>query len=157
METAKINANAVTSAKIATDVIQTATVTLSAAQIKLLASSPVAIVAAPGGNKVIHLIGAYWHFTHGGSDYVVQNNWMGFKIGNAKDTGVYRMDLLERSTDSYGYMQGGSGMTEETDGVYYDAANKALTFSVDTRNPTPAEATGIVVFKVLYRIVDFST
>jgi len=155
IDNAHLADEAVGSEEIAHDIIQTITVDLSPAQIRLLASEPVTIVAAQAG-KVIQFIGAYWHFTHGTSDYEVQNNWMGFKIGDAKDSSVYRMDLLERSTDSYGFIRGGSGMTEVTDGVYYDAVNKALTFSVDTRNPTGAGATGTVRFKVYYRILNFS-
>jgi hypothetical protein len=50
---ADIAAGAVTSAKIAEDVVQTTQVSLSAAQILALSATPIALVAAPAAGKII--------------------------------------------------------------------------------------------------------
>lgn len=57
VETADIEANAVTTAKLSKDTIQVAEVALTNAQIKALRATPVTLIAAPGAGKVIEVTG----------------------------------------------------------------------------------------------------
>jgi hypothetical protein len=67
--TAKINANAVTFAKLDTSVLQSATVALTAAQIKALYDTPVLLVAAPGAGKMIVIDSINWDITFVSAQY----------------------------------------------------------------------------------------
>lgn len=69
ISTAKIAANAVTFAKLDPSVLQSATVTLSAAQIKALFDTPVQLVAAPGAGKMIVIDSINWDITFVSAQY----------------------------------------------------------------------------------------
>lgn len=67
--TAKLNNNAVTFAKLDTSVLQSATVALTAAQIKALYDTPVQLVAAPGAGKMIVIDSINWDITFVSAQY----------------------------------------------------------------------------------------
>lgn len=143
--------------------VQYKEVDITASQIKAMKATPILLIPAPGADKILELINCSYHFTHSGSNYVIQNNWLGIKLGGtdcgtidagANISSIYRMDILERGTDAYGIMSGGSGLYEETDGVYYDAANKAMYFVCENRTPTAGS--GTLKFLITYRVLDFS-
>lgn len=67
--TAKIAANAVTFAKLDISVLQSATVTLSAAQIKALYDTPVLLVAAQGAGKMVVIDSINWDITFVSASY----------------------------------------------------------------------------------------
>jgi hypothetical protein len=65
----KIGANAVDYANIALDVAATATVTLTAAQVKALYDTPVQLIAAPGAGKLILIDNILWDIAFGTTQY----------------------------------------------------------------------------------------
>lgn len=158
-----IEDGAIVSDRLAENLLQYVEVNITSTQIKAMSSTPILLIAAQGSGKIIELEKCSYHFAHSGSDYLVQNNWLGIKLGDsgcgtiddgANISSLYRKDILERSTDAYGIMSGGSGLYEEVDGVYYDAADKGMYFVCETRNPTAGG--GTLKFLITYRILDFS-
>jgi hypothetical protein len=67
--TSKINNNAVTFAKLATSVLQSATVTLTAAQIQALYDTPVLLVAAQGAGTMVVIDSINWDITFVSAQY----------------------------------------------------------------------------------------
>jgi hypothetical protein len=67
--TGKLAANAVTFAKLDTSVLQSATVALTAAQIKALYDTPVQLVAAPGSGKMVVIDSINWDITYGAAQF----------------------------------------------------------------------------------------
>lgn len=65
----KIAANTVDYANIALDVAATATVSLTAAQIKALYDTPVQLIAAPGAGKLILIDSILWDIAYGTTQY----------------------------------------------------------------------------------------
>ena len=65
----KIAANTVDFANIALDVAATATVALTAAQIKALYDTPVQLVAAPGANKLVLIESIIWDVAYGSAQF----------------------------------------------------------------------------------------
>ena len=155
--------NTIKSFAVDENLVQFVEVNITPSQIKAMSTAPIPLIATPGTDKILELINCSYHFTWVTPNYVVNNNWIGIKLGGtdcgtidsgANISSIYRMDILERSTDAYGIMSGGSGLYEETDGVYYDAADKGMYFVCESRNPTAGF--GTLKFLITYRILDFT-
>jgi hypothetical protein len=79
---AKIAANAVDYANLALDVSASATVTLSAAQIKALYDTPVQLIAAPGAGKLVIIDNILWDIAFGTTQYTA-GGVLAAQYGNA--------------------------------------------------------------------------
>jgi len=88
-----IAADAVTSAKLAEDTIQTVTVTISTAELLALATTPKELVAAPGADKVVQFLGAELVLNYAGVAYTESGDNMAVKFENA--AGVAVSDTIE--------------------------------------------------------------
>ena len=88
-----IAADAVTSAKLAEDTIQTITVTISTAELLALATTPKQLVAAPGADKVVQFLGAELVLNYAGVAYTESGDNMAVKYENA--AGVAVSDTIE--------------------------------------------------------------
>lgn len=91
--TAKLADDAVTNAKLAEDTIQTATVSVSSAELLALATTPKALVAAPGADKFIQFLGAQLILDYNTTQYTEAGDNMGIKYTNA--AGVQVSDIIE--------------------------------------------------------------
>ncbi len=114
--------DAVSSAKLAEDTIQTATVTISTAELLALATTPKTLVAAPGADKVIEFLGATLVLNYNSIAYTESSDNMVVKFEDA--SGVAVSDVIE--------MTGFIDQTADT-----------LTFAVPVKDPIVA-ATGCV-------------
>ena len=123
-------------------------VTLTAAQIKLLNTTPITVLAAPGAGK-INII-----------DEIVAKN----VFATAAFTGSNAMEV--RYTDASGAVAAddiSSGFINTASGIGYEVskgksaltpvANAVIVVRVPTANPGGATAVGVITLSVFYRIV----
>jgi hypothetical protein len=127
------------------DALQTATVTLSAAEILDLNATPKQIIAAPGANKVISVHRAFLIYTFVTSAYATNTTlrivWNGVNVTPVGYTGLLAV------TESRQYTSVGNTLAGAI-----DASNKALMVDVQTGNPTGGDSTIKII--VEYSIID---
>jgi hypothetical protein len=123
------------------------TTSLTAAQIKALYTTPIAIVTAPGALKVAAIVEVFAKYTFGTTAYTGSNN-LEFRYGSAGGAKVSAdIDaafLLAASGTNYRSVKG--VVTELT-----PLANSAVYIAVPSGNP--AQGLGTMQVKVYYRTV----
>lgn len=78
---------------LAENYLRVATVTLTAAEVKALATTPIELVAAPGANKYIEFVGATLRLVAGSEAFTETDDNLGIKFENA--SGVQVSDTIE--------------------------------------------------------------
>ena len=136
-------------------VIQTATVTLSAAQIKNWVATPIAIVPAPGAGKAIMPIGAWGQFKHGTA---YAGNFSNIEIDIYPQGGIDGWLFNNNSAAIETMFTGSSDGTlffeqiQQTDSTSYD--NVPLLLSASFFNSGElANGTGTLTVTVYYTVV----
>lgn len=125
--------------------LQSATVTLSAAEILDLNSTPKQIIAAPGANKVISVHRAFLIYTFVTSAYATNTTLRIYWNGVSTTPVGYNNLLLV--TENRHYTSVGNTLAGA-----FDASNKALMVEVQTGNPTGGDSTIKII--VEYSIID---
>jgi len=149
----KIANNAVDYAQIALDVAATATVTLTAAQIKALYDTPVQLIAAPGSGKLILIDSILWdiafvttQYTAGGAIQAQYGN-SAHGAGSPASASIAAATL--NGVAASGYLANGSGAAT------LNAPATVLNTAVYLSNATQDFASGdsTVTLYVRYRVV----
>lgn len=119
-------------------------VTLTAAQIKALNSTPVTLVPAPGAGKVVSIVEINGYLNYGTTQYTGNNNVeLRYTDGSgAKVTG----DL------AYAWLLGAaSAAVKAVAAAVTPVVNAAVVAAVPSANPTAGDST--VTLEIFYRIV----
>lgn len=114
--TFSICANGVDYAQIATDVVQTVTISgITSTQLKNTDSAPIALIAAPGSGKVIDLIDARFDYTFGTLQYV-SGTGLNYAIGTTiMSCGLQQLtatNITGATTNAHFYSYGCAGSTQ---------------------------------------------
>jgi len=129
------------------DIVAPAPVSLTAAQVKALFTTPIALVAAPGAGKIVIPIGIAFGSTFATTAYAGSNN-LEFRYTNgsgAKVTADIAAATLNFSSGTkYSSV---AGVTTELTPV----ANAAIVVCVPVANPTLGDSP--IKFSVLYRVL----
>jgi hypothetical protein len=150
--TSEIEDNAITSAKVAESVLQTATVELTADEIvgtdagDIGHASGAELVAAPGEGKVLEFVSAVLIYTHDTADYTGGGDDNVVQLGTtAVSPAIAGADLLEASGDKI------AQVTALGDADVALAANTALNFH-GTALTQPGTAAGTLSVRITYRV-----
>lgn len=131
-------------------VVFTAKVSLSSAQLLALFSSPVTLVAAPGAGKAIQVLGVFGAFTAGGTPYVDDD---GEAIGYASDLSD---PLAESPWDLTNPSSNGGPTIPKADQTQDPSVweNAAVVIACPTTDPTEGDGTAKIV--VTYTVIDIT-
>jgi hypothetical protein len=145
--TAKIAAAAVTTAKLGEDVLRSVDVTIAAAAMDTLAATPVELVAAPGANKAVIVVGVALRKLAGAYGSVGAGDDMTVKIENAAGATLATVEtagFLDDAGEQFRWVQ------PTTTAAITPVANKAIVASIGGDIDA---AGGAVHARVYYRVV----
>ena len=150
----KIANNAVDYAQLAADVAATATVTLTATQIKALYDTPVQLIAAPGAGKLILIDSILWDIAFGTLQYtaggVIAAQYGNSAYGAGSPASASIASATLNGVAASGYLANGSGAA-----TLNVAKTASLNTAVYISNASAAFTTGdsTVNLYIRYRIV----
>jgi len=148
--TAMLEDNAATSAKLAEDTIQTATIEVSAAEIKAINAAPKTLVAAQGAGTYIEFISAVMFLDYGSAAYA-NNGILGVYETNSDGTVVSDTvalnDFLAKTADTVKFVP-------PVAADYSMTANVPLVLTMATGESITGDSP--VTVHITYRVHDFS-
>ena len=121
-----------------------ATVTLSAAQIAALDTTPIEAIAAPGANKVILLESAFTQYTYSTAAYNNVNMIVYYGTDSVNSNGFFRLSPTDDKNKLYASF----------DLEHESMVNTALTLGVDNDPGTTGQGTAVVT--LIYKTIDLS-
>ena len=133
--------------------LQTATVTLTSAQILNLAATPITIVPAPGSNKTILLTNVLAHYRYNSTAYTINGAGGNFLIGfpgvtsSAYLTILGQTSFIDQTSDQYlqSYAGGIAAFSAS------EQVNQPLQITVEN---DPKLGNGTVTLTILYSVVN---
>jgi len=135
-------------AQIAGGGLQTATVTISSAEILALNGTPKQLIAAPGAGKIIVIHSIVVRYIFVSAAYATNTNLSINYDTEAADDLYFNAGLLANTADHYDVRVQGQIATS------VDVRNKSIKASTDSGNPTTGDSTLKIV--ISYSILDFT-
>jgi hypothetical protein len=156
LTTAGVTANAIGYSQLDTSTLQTATVTITTAQIKALHGTPVSIIATPGSGKFIEVLSILYEYNYGTAVFAT-----GTSAPNLYYAGTSGQAIGTNGLASAILTTGTSGVTMDvpvfptvtTLTATSAIANVAVVFGLaDTTNYTSATGTSTITIQLVYRV-----
>lgn len=124
--------------------VQTAKLTLTAAQVKALFTTPMTLIAAPGAGYIIDVIDVMGYLNYGTTQFTGAND---VNIQYTNGSGAAATGVL-----SHNWLNGSASAAVKAVGVAVTpVANAAIVVAVGTANPGAGDST--VVIEISYRVV----
>lgn len=130
--------------------VLTATVTVSSAEILALNATPKQLIAAPGANKIIQVLGVTTEYIYVTSTYTT-NLTLAMRYG-AIANDMWRSNVLSQVATSFTFSLFGD--PTYTASLTGDIRNTAVNLTVLAGNPAAGD--GTLKFVITYRLIDFT-
>jgi hypothetical protein len=132
--------------------IQTATVTLSSAQLLHLKAAPIQLVAAPGSGKAINAISAFLQYKFNSAAYASPAGGTGFEISFSGESGSYltgpAVGFIDRSSSQISQLSPGGPVFSQA------AAENAAPIIRNNDGGEWTSGDGTVIVTLYYTVVD---
>lgn len=134
---------------------QSASVTMTATEVKALATTPITLVAAPGAGKVIHFLGAQLKLDYGGSNaFTEAGDNLGIKYTDASGvqvcTTIECTGFIDQTADTY------TNAVPSADAIVAATGNENQALVLDNLGSNfagNAADDNALIVSVLYRVV----